>query len=118
MLATKWQVKVVAEDFVCKLCGDTLQKKQLFQKNLDNEAVLYCKNCDQLESGTYRELYDLAEEYVELSEFNYFPEMDEDIRAQRLNVGKVCQILMQCCLDHHIYDRKRILQDTSEILVK
>ena len=68
---------------------------------------LYCPNCQKIEYGTEPEIYNLASEFVETVEFDYFPDMDDEDRHQKLNVAKVCDIL------GWIYRRTSVLDETG-----
>ena len=65
----------------------------------DGETVWFCHQCNQIEQGTYAEIFNLAEEYVDIAQFNYFPDLDENNYAQGMNIAKVCQILGQFYTD-------------------
>lgn len=82
------------QSMVCKLCGKKLTKKTMTFGSF-RDVVWYCDQCGQIESGVPEEMFLLAEEYVEKSAFQYFLNIDEDVRSERRNNGKVCEILQQ-----------------------
>jgi len=84
---------------ICRMCGSLLIQKLMIGTEEDGEKVWYCKGCNQIEQGTYAEIFNLAEEYVDIAQFNYFPDLDENGYAQGMNVAKVCQILGQFYVD-------------------
>ena len=79
---------------VCKMCGSTLEMRVIIYNKFGGEGMeMYCPNCKRIEYGTEREIYQLAKEFVENVEFDYFPEMEEGTRNYQLNIAKVCEIL-------------------------
>lgn len=93
---------------VCKLCGGNLEKKVVVYNKYGGSGLeLYCPNCQKIEYGTEPEIYNLASEFVETVEFDYFPDMDDEDRHQKLNVAKVCDIL------GWIYRRTGVLDKTG-----
>lgn len=83
-----------AKHCVCKQCGTRLEaKRMVYNKYGGSGMELYCPNCRKIEYGTEPEIYRLAQDFVDEVEFDYFVEMEEGIRRDRLNVAKVCEIL-------------------------
>lgn len=83
-----------AEHCVCKQCGGKLEEKVIVYNKYGGAGLeLYCPKCHKIEYGTDPHLYQLASEFTETMEFDYFTEMTEDEHHDRLNTAKVCEIL-------------------------
>lgn len=82
------------ERCVCKMCGSSLEIRVIIYNKFGGEGMeMYCPNCKRIEYGTEPEIYQLAKEFVENVEFDYFPEMEEGMRNFQLNIAKVCEML-------------------------
>lgn len=93
----KGRVKMLKERArrcVCKYCGSPLRLKQLVFSEYDEARVeIFCKNCDRIEFGVEKEIYDSARYFVEQMEFNYYPGLDDTEKTKRMNIAKVCEIM-------------------------
>lgn len=79
---------------VCKRCGGELVTALIVYDIYGGAGEeLYCPKCQQQEFGVEREIYELAEYYVETFQFNYFYDMEENEVNFRLNVAKVADML-------------------------
>lgn len=88
---------------VCSHCGGKLSK-QVINTSCPSVPPSYtryvvCKPCSKIEYGVPKDLYPVAKQYVEKSNFNYYsqdwgldqPEVCEYYKNQ--NISKVCEIL-------------------------
>lgn len=83
-----------AKRCVCKLCGGKLEKKVVVYNKYGGSGLeLYCPQCQKIEYGAEPEIFELASEFVESVEFDYFPDMEDGERHDQLNVAKVCDLL-------------------------
>ena len=83
-----------AANCVCKQCGGKLEKKVIVYNKYGGAGLeLYCSRCHKIEYGTDPVIFALAREFTESMEFDYFTEMTDDERHDRLNTAKVCEIL-------------------------
>ena len=79
---------------VCKQCGGPLTTALIVYDIYGGAGEeLYCPNCQKQEFGVEKEVYDLAEFYVENFQFNYFYDMEENDVNFQLNVAKVCDMI-------------------------
>lgn len=79
---------------VCKQCGGKLTTALIIYDVYGGAGEeLYCSNCKKQEFGVEKEIYELAEYYVENFQFNYFYDMEENDVNFQLNVAKVADML-------------------------
>ena len=79
---------------VCKYCGNRLRLKQLNFSDVDEARVeIFCDNCDRIEFGVEREIYESAKYFVEQTGFNYYQDLDDTEKTKRMNISKVCDIM-------------------------
>lgn len=79
---------------VCKQCGGNLETALIVYDVYGGAGEeLYCPNCQKQEYGVEREIYEMAEYYVENFQFNYFYDMEENDLNEQLNIGKVSDML-------------------------
>lgn len=78
---------------VCRMCGKPIHPKLIIFDRYGGHGVeLYCDVCKKIEYGTELEIYQLAKEFVDEFEFNYFQDMEEDKRCEQLNILKIGEI--------------------------
>jgi hypothetical protein len=53
---------------------------------------LYCEQCQKIEYGVEKEAYASAKAFVEATQFNHFPDMEDNEQRLQMNVAKVCNI--------------------------
>ena len=83
-----------AKRCVCKICGSELKIELIIYNKYGGQAYeLFCPQCQRIEYGTEKEIYNLAKNFVENVEFDYFIEMEEGKRKFELNVAKICEVL-------------------------
>lgn len=81
------------EQCCCRMCGSPIQPKLIVYDRYGGHGIeLYCEKCQKIEYGTEPEIYNLARDFVDSFEFNYFPDMEENRRSEQLNVAKICEI--------------------------
>lgn len=79
---------------VCKQCGQPLTPSTIIYNKYGGEGLdLYCPNCQMIEYGTEKEIYALAAKFIDKFEFNYYLDMEENGRNERLNIAKICEIV-------------------------
>lgn len=87
------ELQVRANRCCCKMCGQPIHPKLIIYDRYGGHGVeLYCDGCKKIEYGTEPGIYQLAKEFIEEFEFNYFPDMEEDKRCERLNTAKLGEI--------------------------
>ena len=78
----------------CKYCGGTLRLKQIvYNSTVEPRIEIFCEECQRIEYGVEPEIYLLAKYYVDSFACDYYPELDESAIKDRMNVGKVCEII-------------------------
>ena len=75
---------------ICKYCGGRLEIKRMnYSKDNDNRVELYCPDCDKLEYGVEKEIYELACYMVDGLKFNYYSEIEDVDKRKKLNIAKI-----------------------------
>ncbi len=83
-----------AKRCVCKYCGSPLHLRQMVFGEFEEARVeIFCRNCGRIEFGVEPEIYESAKYFVDQTEFNYYPDMDDNEQTCRMNVAKVCEIM-------------------------
>ena len=78
----------------CKYCGGQLSIKQLSFSSLDEARTeIFCNNCDRIEFGVEPEIYANAKFFVDETNFNCFPDLDDNDRTRQMSIAKVCEIM-------------------------
>ena len=83
-------LKVRAKDCCCSYCGgDLAVRRILYQTTAEYRIELYCDNCEKIEYGVPRALYDSAKAAIERLGFNYYPETEEGVTRNQMNIAKL-----------------------------
>lgn len=83
-----------AERCVCKYCGEALEiRKIIFVDMPQAKTEIFCPNCNKIEFGVEKEIYQSAKYFVEEFEFNHYPQLDLTEYSQKMNIAKVCDIM-------------------------
>lgn len=78
----------------CKYCGSALEIRRVAYSNHDDARVeLYCPQCEKIEFGVEKEIYAVAEYYVDELEFDIFDELDNSLLKKQMNIAKVAEII-------------------------
>jgi len=78
----------------CKYCGGKLRLKQIvYNSTVEPRIEIFCEECQRIEYGVEPEIYHLAKYYVDAYGCDYYPELDASAVKDRMNVGKVCEII-------------------------
>lgn len=87
------QMKERQAHTVCRQCGNNLEIRMIIFCQYGGQGIeLYCPKCERIEYGIEKEIYDLAKDFLEATEFNYFMDMEQGIRNEQLNTSKICEI--------------------------
>lgn len=79
---------------VCKYCGGSLRVRQIIFTNYEDARVeIFCKDCNRIEFGVEPEIYNNAKYFVEETNFDCFPDLDDNEKTKRMTIAKVCEIL-------------------------
>lgn len=79
---------------VCSYCGSRLKLRRIIFGEFDDARVeMFCSECNRIEFGVEKELYQSALFFVENSKFNLFPELDENAQTKQMTVSKICEIM-------------------------
>lgn len=99
-----------AERCVCKLCGHQLTPSMIIYNKYGGQGIeLYCPNCQMTEYGVEPELYQLAQKFVDVFEFNHYLDMEENERNHLLNVGKICEIMSWLLKQIGVMDKEGLI---------
>ena len=83
-------LKERAKDCCCSYCGgDLAVRRILYQTTAEYRIELYCDNCEKIEYGVPRALYDSAKAAIERLGFNYYPETQEGVTRNQMNIAKL-----------------------------
>lgn len=79
---------------VCKYCGGQLKLRQIsFSEFEDARTEIFCSDCDRIEFGVEKEIYNSAKFFVENSRFNCYPDLDDSENTKQMKIAKVCEIM-------------------------
>ena len=88
------ELKARTKRCCCKFCGGELEVKRIIYSEYENARIeIFCKNCERVEYGVEKEIYQSAEFFVDEMEFNHYPDLDDNQRRKQMNVAKVCEIM-------------------------
>lgn len=88
-------LKKRAERCVCKYCGGRLRLRRIIFSDYEEARVeIFCDQCDRIEYGCEPEIYRQALYFVEELQFTCYPDLEANERTRRMNVAKVCEIMM------------------------
>lgn len=100
------------EHCVCKMCGGPLEARIMIYNKYGGQGVeMYCPHCGRIEYGTEKEIFSLAEDFVQNVEFDYFVEMEEGERNYQLNVAKICEVLGWCFRKLGVIDEDGVIKE-------
>ncbi len=86
-------LKERAKDCCCSYCGgDLAVRRILYQTTAEYRIELYCDNCEKIEYGVPRALYDSAKAAIERLGFNYYPETQEGVTRNQMNIAKLATL--------------------------
>lgn len=78
---------------ICRHCGSKLEIRMIIFCQYGGQGLeLYCPKCERIEYGIEPEIYQLAREFAEDYQFNYYLEMAEDERSYQLNIAKIGEL--------------------------
>ena len=88
------ELKARTKRCCCKYCGGELEVKRIIYSEYENARIeIFCKNCERVEYGVEKEIYQSAEFFVEEMAFNHYPDLDDNQRRKQMNIAKVCEIM-------------------------
>lgn len=88
------ELKARTKRCCCKFCGGELEVKRIIYSEYENSRIeIFCKNCERIEYGVEKEIYQSAEFFVDEMEFNHYPDLDDNKRRKQMNIAKVCEIM-------------------------
>jgi hypothetical protein len=78
------RLKQRAKYCCCRYCGGELNVRQIvFHTYAEARIELYCDQCQKIEYGVEKESYMSAKAFVEATEFNFFPDMEDNEQRYR-----------------------------------
>lgn len=87
-------LKKRTERCVCKYCGGKLYLRQIIFSSYEEVRVeIFCKNCNRIEFGVEPEIYKSANYFVDETEFNCFPDLDDSEKTRQMSIAKLCEIM-------------------------
>ncbi len=82
----------------CSYCGGTLELRKLTYSSYEvSKLEIYCDHCKRIEYGVEPEIYDVAEYFVDELGFDYYKDLDNNIRKREMNIAKVSEIIDWGC---------------------
>lgn len=92
---------------VCRYCGSELILRRISYGNAEEGRLdLFCPSCDRIEYGVEPEIYKIARYYVEEMGFDYYADLDDSVRKDRMNQAKVCEMMQWCCKNLGLLDNQ------------
>lgn len=87
------RLKKRAEHCCCRYCGGELHVRQIiFHTQAEARIELYCDQCAKIEYGVEKAIFEGAKAFVNSTEFNYFPSLDDSEQRLQMNIAKVCSL--------------------------
>lgn len=78
----------------CKYCGSLLEIRRIVFTDIPESKIeIFCSQCNKIEYGVEKEIYQSAKYFVEESGFNHYPQLDATEQTQKMNIAKVCEIM-------------------------
>ena len=82
----------------CSYCGGTLELRKLTYSSYEvSKLEVYCDHCKRIEYGVEPEIYDISEYFVDELGFDYYKDLDNNIRKREMNIAKVSEIIDWGC---------------------
>ena len=79
---------------VCRYCGSRLiLKKIVFSEHEDSRVEIFCESCDRIEFGVEKEIYLSAKFFIEETDFNCYPALEENARTKQMTIAKICDVM-------------------------
>ena len=79
---------------VCKYCGGRLKLRRIFFGEFEDARIeMFCNECNRIEFGVEKEIFQSANFFVENSKFNLFPDLDENTQTKQMTIAKICEIM-------------------------
>lgn len=79
---------------VCRFCGEPLSLCKITYAAYDEVKIeLYCEQCGKIEYGTEKEIYAVAEYFVDELGYDHYPNIDPSVHKKRMNVASICDII-------------------------
>ena len=79
---------------VCKFCGHTLGLRKITYAAYDEAKIeLYCEHCRRIENGVEKEIFRIAEYFVDELAYDHYPNIDASVNKKRMNVAVICDII-------------------------
>jgi len=80
--------------YVCRRCGGQLELRQTVHNEYGGATVeLYCNKCGDRNNGVPKEIFAVARQYIEETDFNYYSDLAETEETAAWNVAKICDII-------------------------
>lgn len=79
---------------LCSYCGSALILRRITAGMVDEGRIeVFCPSCKRIEYGIEPEIYQAARYYVKTLRFDYYPDLDDSERKERMNVAKISEII-------------------------
>lgn len=82
----------------CSYCGGSLELRKLTYSSYEvSKLEVYCDHCKRIEYGVEPEIYNVAEYFVDELGFDYYKDLDNNIRKREMNIAKISEIIDWGC---------------------
>ena len=82
----------------CSYCGGDLELRKVTYSSYEvSKLEVYCSHCKRIEYGVEPEIYEVAEYFVDELSFDYYKDLDNNIRKREMNIAKVSEIIEWGC---------------------
>lgn len=79
---------------VCKYCGGKLKMRRIIFSEFEEARIeMFCSECNRIEFGVEKEIYQSAKFFVENSRFNMYSDLDENEQTKQMTISKICEIM-------------------------
>lgn len=68
-------------------------RRVVFSEHDDARVELYCPQCQKIELGVEREIYAVAEYFVEELEFQCYTDIDNPMLQKQMNIAKAAELM-------------------------
>lgn len=98
-------LKVRTDRCRCKYCGGKLELRRIIYGEIESARVeIFCRECDRIEYGIEKEIYQIARYFVEQMDFNAYPDLDYSETTKQMSIAKTCEIITWGCKNLKLLD--------------
>lgn len=78
----------------CKYCGGQLVLRRIVFSDFEDARIeIFCAQCDRIEYGIEKEIYNSSQDFIDNLQVNFFEELDDNEQRHHMNIARVCEIM-------------------------